>query len=96
MIRMTKAAEEKMKELIEADGAPEAGVRIVATPAEGCGVTFAFSMADRQAEGDFTIADNGVRVYFPRTDFPHLFNAEINHDGSSEIEGFSVAVPPCG
>jgi Fe-S cluster assembly iron-binding protein IscA len=95
MIRMTKAAEGKMKELIEADGTPGAGIRIVAK-VHGCAVTFGFSMAEEAAEGDFTIADNGVRVYFPRTDFPHLFNVEINHDGSSGIEGFSIAVPPCG
>lgn len=99
-MRITKAAADRIKELIAADGRPGAFFR-VSVEGGGCqGFSYAFSVTCEPCEGDTVHEAEGTSVTVDAASAPFLAGAALDWEAGLISEQFRVvnpnAVSSCG
>jgi iron-sulfur cluster assembly accessory protein len=92
MVMLSATAAEKLKGILEAEGAQDKGLRIRVVPG-GCS-GYSYDMVfDDAAEGDQVFDHEGVRLLVDGESLPLLDGAEIDFKEELGHEGFTIKNP---
>ncbi len=96
----TDSAAQKVKELIDEEGAPGLKLRVFVTGGGCSGFQYGFTFDENVNEDDTTIEKNGVTLLVDSMSFQYLVGAEIDYKESLEGAQFVIknpnAVSTCG
>ena len=99
LITMTPAAAEKVRELLDAEGNPELGLRIFVAGGGCSGLQYGMTL-DESQDGDEILETAGIRVLVDEMSAQYLMGSEIDYVDSLMGAGFTVsnplAVSTCG
>lgn len=99
LISMTPTAAEKVRELLDAEGNPELGLRIFVAGGGCSGLQYGMTLDETQ-DGDSIFETNGVRVLVDEMSAEYISGSEIDYVDSLMGAGFAVnnpnAVSSCG
>lgn len=100
LITITSAAAEKVRELLDAEGNPELGLRIFVAGGGCSGLQYGMTL-DEEQDGDTIISGGeGIRVVVDEMSAQYLSGSEIDYVDSLMGAGFTVnnpnAVSTCG
>lgn len=99
LISITPTAAEKVRELLEAEGNPELGLRIFVAGGGCSGLQYGMTLDETQ-DGDSVFETNGVRVLIDEMSADYIGGSEIDYVDSLMGAGFTVnnpnAVSTCG
>jgi iron-sulfur cluster insertion protein len=92
MITVTATAAEKLKEILDEEGQPEAALRVIVVP-QGGGAQYMLALEDGIGEDDLLLHDVGVRVICDCDSAPLLEGAEIDYTEGLMRSGFVITNP---
>lgn len=92
-MQLTQTAAEKVKELLDHEGQPQAALRVAAQPGGCCGYRYEMALTDEATEQDETHEFHGVRVVIDPGSVPYLAEAKIDWVESLERSGFAIDNP---
>lgn len=93
MLTATERAVHKMKQVVEENGAAEAGIR-VAVAAGGCsGFQYSMKLETAAQEGDQVMQFDGLQVFIDEQSGLYLDGTEIDYEESWKGEGFRFKNP---
>jgi iron-sulfur cluster insertion protein len=92
MIVVTDTAAEKLKEILDEEGQPEAALRVIVVP-QGGGAQYMLALEDGLAEDDLLLHDGGVRVIADVDSAPLLDGAQIDYSEGLMRSGFVITNP---
>ncbi len=96
---MTAAAADKVRELLEQEGAPELGLRVFVAGGGCSGLQYGMTLDEAQ-EGDEIFETQGVRILVDEMSAQYISGSEIDYVDSLMGAGFTVnnpnAVSSCG
>ena len=93
MLELTEAAREAVREMVEAEGAPDgAGLRIVAEPGEDGEASLALDIAAGPEDGDVIVEAGGARVFVDEAVAPLLDDQVL--DAHKHDDHFHFAIEP--
>ncbi len=99
LISMTPVAAEKVRELLDAEGNPELGLRIFVAGGGCSGLQYGMTLDETQ-DGDSIFETNGVRVLIDDMSAEYISGSEVDYVDSLMGAGFTVnnpnAVSTCG
>ncbi len=100
-ITLTDAAVSKVREVIEAQGQPEAGLRIYIAGGGCSGFKYGMALDSEPAADDEVLSFGGLRVFVDAMSLPYLKGARVDYvDDALLGQGFKVdnpnAVSSCG
>ncbi len=99
LISITPTAAEKVRELLEAEGNLELGLRIFVAGGGCSGLQYGMTLDETQ-DGDSVFETNGVRVLIDEMSAEYINGSEIDYVDSLMGAGFTVnnpqAVSTCG
>ena len=99
LISMTPTAAEKVRELLDAEGNPELGLRIFVAGGGCSGLQYGMTL-DESQDGDEILDTQGIRVLVDEMSAQYLMGSEIDYVDSLMGAGFTVsnplAVSTCG
>jgi iron-sulfur cluster assembly accessory protein len=99
LITMTSAAAEKVRELLDAEGNPELGLRIFVAGGGCSGLQYGMTL-DEVQDGDNVFEVTGVRVLVDDMSSEYISGSEVDYVDSLMGAGFTVnnpnAVSTCG
>lgn len=88
LVTITEAAANRMKELLENRGTPEAYVRM-GTKTAGCsGLTYRLEFSDTPEAGDETIDAYGVKVLLDAKSLLYIIGTEVDFEVTDLKSGF--------
>lgn len=100
MIDLQESAVLKLKELIAEEGNPDLKLRIFVQGGGCSGMQYCFTLDEEQAEDDWDIDVNGVRVLVDSMSGGYLQGAEIDYKDDQYGASFTIknpnAVTTCG
>ena len=92
MITVTDTATEKLKEILDDEGQPEAALRVIVVP-QGGGAQYMLALEDGLADDDLLLHDMGVRVIADIDSAPLLDGAVIDYSEGLMRSGFVITNP---
>jgi iron-sulfur cluster assembly accessory protein len=95
MITITEVAADKIKEILKAEGMPQAGLRVF-TGGGGCGCsgpTFEIAIDDKAGDGDTIVETKGAKIYVDAETAKSLKGAELGFIADERGEGFVLGFP---
>jgi len=95
MITITDVAADKIKEIMKAEGVPQAGLRVF-TGGGGCGCsgpTFEIAIDDKAGVGDTVVENKGAKLYIDAETAGKLGTAELGFISDERGEGFVIGYP---
>jgi len=98
MIKITDMAAEKIKEILKAEGMPQAGLRVF-TGGGGCGCSgpqFEIAIDDKAGDGDTVVENKGAKLYVDAETAGKLGSAELGFISDERGEGFVIGFPNGG
>lgn len=99
LISITPTAAEKVRELLEAEGSAELGLRIFVAGGGCSGLQYGMTLDEAQ-DGDSIFETNGVRVLIDEMSAEYISGSEVDYMDSLMGAGFTVnnpnAVSTCG
>ena len=99
LISITPTAAEKVREMLEAEGNPELGLRIFVAGGGCSGLQYGMTLDETQ-DGDSIFETNGVRVLIDEMSADYIGGSEVDYVDSLMGAGFTVnnpnAVSTCG
>ncbi|HEX8728597.1 MAG TPA: iron-sulfur cluster insertion protein ErpA [Ktedonobacterales bacterium] len=99
LITITPTAAEKVRELLEAEGNPELGLRIFVAGGGCSGLQYGMTLDETQ-ESDSIFETQGVRVLIDEMSAEYISGSEVDYVDSLMGAGFTVnnpnAVSTCG
>ncbi len=99
LISITPTAAEKVRELLEAEGNPELGLRIFVAGGGCSGLQYGMTL-DEVQDNDSIFETNGVRVLIDEMSAEYISGSEVDYVDSLMGAGFTVnnpnAVSTCG
>ena len=99
LITLTPAAGEKIRELLDAEGNPELGLRIFVAGGGCSGLQYGMTLDETQ-DGDAIFDVSGVRVLVDDMSAEYISGSEVDYVDSLMGAGFTVnnpqAVSTCG
>ncbi len=96
MITISDVAAGKIKEILKAEGMPQAGLRVYSSGGGcGCGGGSAFEIAidDKAGDGDTVVENQGAKVYVDSDTAKSLEGAELGFISDERGEGFVLSFP---
>lgn len=103
MFTITDEAAEKVKEVLEAEGKSDWGLRILIAGSSCCGPSYAMDLEKDSRDGDEIIEKNGLKVFADQDTYGKLKGMKMDFidDGQSQgfvikMEGPDAAPPSCG
>lgn len=99
LISITPTAAEKVRELLDAEGNPELGLRIFVAGGGCSGLQYGMTL-DEVQDGDSVFEANSVRVLIDEMSAEYISGSEVDYVDSLMGAGFTVnnpnAVSTCG
>ncbi len=97
MISISDLAADKIKEIMKAEGLPQAGLRIYGTSG-GCGCSgggpqFEIAIDDKAGTGDTVVENRGAKLYVDADTAKTLDGAELSFISDERGEGFVLSFP---
>ena len=93
MITIADLAADKIKEILEAEGMPNHGLRITAAAGCGCGPSYEIMIDDKSGDGDTVVEKNGAKLYVDASTSKTLAGAELGFVSDERGEGFVIGFP---
>ncbi|MBT3351488.1 MAG: iron-sulfur cluster insertion protein ErpA [Nitrospinaceae bacterium] len=92
-ISITTAAEDKVRELVDAEDKPGIGLRLTVT-AGGCsGYSYGLYFDDSTDPNDHTIEADGFNIYVDANSYPMLNGASVDYVDTLQGSGFKIENP---
>ena len=88
MVTVSDAAAEKTKEILEAEGKADHGLRFATAGSSCCGPSYSIDIVDKPVDGDEVIEKNGARFYIEKTTLASITGKEIDFVDDGERQGF--------
>lgn len=95
-MQLTQTAAQKVKELLEQEGHPEAALRVAARPGGCCGYRYSMSLTDQVSDQDVRRELYGVPVVLDPESVPLMEEATIDFVDTLEQSGFAIENPKAG
>jgi iron-sulfur cluster insertion protein len=92
MITVTDMAVEKLKEILNEEGQPEAALRVIVVP-QGGGASYMLALEEGLAEDDLLLHEAGVKVITDVDSAALLDGAEIDYSEGLMRSGFVITNP---
>ncbi|KGF06423.1 iron-sulfur cluster insertion protein ErpA [Arcanobacterium sp. S3PF19] len=92
-VKLTDAAAEKVKSLLEKEGRDDLRLRVAVQPGGCSGLMYQLYFDERLLDGDATADFDGVEVVVDRMSVPYLNGAVIDFADSIERQGFTIDNP---
>jgi iron-sulfur cluster assembly accessory protein len=92
MITVTEMAADKLKEILDEEGQPEAALRVIVVP-NGNGAQYMLALEDKAADDDLVLHQSAVRVIADFDSAPLLEGAEIDYTEGLMRSGFVINNP---
>jgi iron-sulfur cluster assembly protein len=95
MITISDVAADKIKDIMKAEGMPQAGLRIYGASG-GCGCSgpqFEIAIDDRTGDGDSVFENRGAKIYVDANTVKALAGAELGFINDERGEGFVLNFP---
>ncbi len=92
-IRLTEAAADKVRDLLEQEGQAEAVLRVAVQPGGCSGLRYAMYLDDQVGDSDAVEEHFGVRVAVDRMSVPYVSEATVDFVDSLEASGFTIDNP---
>ncbi len=86
----TKAAAEKVRELIEAEGNPALKLRVYISGGGCSGFQYGFTFDEEHQEGDTAVTTAGVTLLVDPMSVQYLFDAEIDY--KEDLQGATFVI----
>jgi len=86
----TKAAAEKVRELIEAEGNPALKLRVYISGGGCSGFQYGFTFDEEHQEGDTAVCTAGVTLVVDPMSVQYLFDAEIDY--KEDLQGATFVI----
>ncbi|MEJ2182710.1 MAG: iron-sulfur cluster assembly accessory protein [Nitrospirota bacterium] len=101
MFTISEIAAEKAKQVLEAEGKAEWGLRIYTAGGGCCGPAYGMDVEETPQAGDEVVEKNGLRVFADQQTFQNLTGMEMDFvdDGVNQgfvIKGQNPEPPSCG
>ncbi len=97
MISISDVAAEKIKDIVKAEGMPQAGLRIYAAGGGGCGCgggsQYEISLDDKAGDGDTVVENKGAKLYVDVDTAKVLDGAELGFIEDERGSGFVLSYP---
>lgn len=89
----TKAAAEKVRELIDAEGNPALKLRVYISGGGCSGFQYGFTFDEKRQEGDTAVCTAGVTLLVDPMSIQYLFDAEIDYKEDLQGAAFVIRNP---
>jgi iron-sulfur cluster assembly accessory protein len=100
VVNLTPVAAYKIRDLLEAKGLPNHGLRVFVQGGGCSGLSYGMAFEDQTEDGDEIIEQDGVRVFVDQISAMYLTGAVIDYTESLMGGGFKIenpqAVSSCG
>ncbi len=100
LVRLTDAADEKLRELTAEETNPSVGLRVYVYSGGCSGFRYGMMLEDQPTPEDVTVESQGIRVYVDDQSTQYLVGSEIDYVDTLMGAGFTVnnpnAVSACG
>jgi iron-sulfur cluster insertion protein len=93
MITITDAAKAQLKNILAEENKPGLKLRVFVQGGGCSGMQYGFTLDDEQAEDDWDIESNGVRVLVDSMSGGYLQGAVIDYKDSAMGSSFSISNP---
>ncbi len=93
MITISEVAADKIKEILNAEGVPNHGLRVSASEGGCCGPSYEIMIDDKAGDGDSVIEKNGAKLYLDESTAKTLDGAELGFVSDERGEGFIIGFP---
>ena len=93
MITVTDLAAEKLKEILQEEGQPEACLRVMISPGANGGASYMLALEEQAKEDDSLVQANGVRLVVDSDSVPLLEGTEIDYVEGLMRSGFVINNP---
>lgn len=93
MITITEVAADKIKEILNAEGVPNHGLRVTSSGGGCCGPSYEILIDDKAGDGDTVVEVNGAKVFVDEATSKTLDGAEIGFISDERGEGFVLGFP---
>ncbi|NBD26200.1 iron-sulfur cluster insertion protein ErpA [Paenibacillus glycinis] len=93
MITISDTANEKIKEMLEAEASPELFLRVGVKEGGCSGFSYNMGFDDEQAESDKALEMNGLKVVVDADSIKYLNGLEIDFKESAMGGGFTITNP---
>jgi iron-sulfur cluster assembly protein len=88
MVTVSDAAAAKTKEILEAEGKGDCGLRFTTAGSSCCGPSYSIDIVDKPVDGDEIIEKNGARFYIEQTTLASIKGMEIDFVDDGQRQGF--------
>lgn len=95
MIKISDVAADKIKDIMKAEGTPQAGLRIYGGSG-GCGCSgpqFEIAIDDKAGEGDTVVENRGAKLYVDAETAKVIDGAELGFIDDERGQGFALSFP---
>ena len=92
-MNVSELAAEKLKDILQEEGTPEASLRIVATPDAHGGLSYMMTLEQQVKEDDSVVHANGVSIVVDRESLPLMKDVEIDYVEGLMRSGFVINNP---
>lgn len=93
IMKVSPAAAERVRELVDGADAPKAGLRISIKKGGCAGMEYAMSLADSVLPGDDVIDANGAKVFIDPAAVLYLIGSEMDFETTKFRSGFVFRNP---
>jgi iron-sulfur cluster assembly accessory protein len=93
MITISDAAADKIKEILNAEGVPDHGLRVTAASGGCCGPSYEIMIDDKSGDGDTVVEMKGTRLFLDASTAKALDGAELGFVSDDQGEGFALGFP---
>ena len=92
-LAFTKAAADKVRELIDAEGNPALKLRVYISGGGCSGFQYGFTFDEKRQEGDTAVCTAGVTLLVDPMSVQYLFDAEIDYKEDLQGAAFVIRNP---
>jgi iron-sulfur cluster assembly accessory protein len=95
MITISDVAADKIKDIMKAEGMPQAGLRIYGSGG-GCGCSgpqFEIAIDDKAGDGDTVVENQGAKLYVDAETAKAIDGAVLNFIDDERGQGFALSFP---
>ncbi len=93
MITISEVAADKIKEILNAEGVPNHGLRVSAAGGGCCGPSYEIMIDDKAGDGDTIVEKNGAKLFVDAATSKTLDGAELGFISDERGEGFVLGFP---
>ncbi len=93
MITISEVAADKIKEILNAEGVPNHGLRVSAAAGGCCGPSYEIMIDDKSGDGDTVVEKNGAKLFVDESTAKVLEGAELGFISDERGEGFVLGYP---